>query len=261
MAGNPCVSILVPVYNMERYLEKCFDALTRQTLDDIEIIAVDDGSTDASPRILARYAENDWRVKIITKPNSGYGASMNRGLDEARGDYIGIVEPDDYPDRVMFEKLYKAAEKHKCDLVKCNYYRMYDSFEEPEWNLHGFGYDIPFGWGIDLRTKDVKVFDDKNHRWSDDPKVSVPNPMRKQDVDMYGAEMWVRQFDRVIKYWNRGIDTRPMARFYIKLINEVIDRGRLFESEKSEASFNAFVTTYEPLRDKMVEWLNDKEDC
>lgn len=123
------------------------------------------------------------------------------------------------------------------------------------------GYDIPFGWGIDMRTKDIKVFDDKHGRWSDDPKVSVPNPMRKQDVDMYGTEMWVRQFDRVIKYWNRGIDTRPMARFYIKLINEVIDRGRLFESEKSEISFNAFVTTYEPLRDKMVEWLNDKEEC
>lgn len=123
------------------------------------------------------------------------------------------------------------------------------------------GYDIPFGWGIDMRTKDIKVFDDRNHRWSDDPKVSMPNPMRKQDVDMYGTEMWVRQFDRVIKYWNRHIDTRPMARFYIKLINEVIDRGRLFESEKSEASFNAFVTTYEPLRDKMVEWLNDKEEC
>ena len=144
MEKNPKVSIIVPVYNMERYLEKCFDALTRQTLEDIEIIAVDDGSTDSSPRILARYAENDWRIRIITKPNSGYGASMNRGLDEARGEYIGIVEPDDYPDRVMFEKLYKAAEKHKCDLVKCNYYRMYDSYEEPEWNLHGFGYDVPF---------------------------------------------------------------------------------------------------------------------
>ena len=123
------------------------------------------------------------------------------------------------------------------------------------------GYDIPFGWGIDMRTKDIKVFDDKHHRWSDDPKVAMPNPMRKQDVDMYGTEMWVRQFDRVIKYWNRHVDTRPMARFYIKLINEVIDRGRLFDSEKSESMFEGFVTTYEPLRDKMVEWLNDKEDC
>ena len=123
------------------------------------------------------------------------------------------------------------------------------------------GYDIPFGWGIDMRTRDIKVFDDKYDRWSDDPKVSKPNPMRKQDADMYGVEMWVRQYDRVIKYWNRGIDTRPMAEFYIDLINGVIAKGRLFDSAKSEESYNGFVSTYEPLRDKMVEWLKDKEDC
>lgn len=123
------------------------------------------------------------------------------------------------------------------------------------------GYDIPFGWGLDMRTKDIKVFDDKHHRWSDDPKVAVPNPMRKQDADMYGVEMWVRQFDRVIKYWSRGIDTRPMARFYIDLITGVIDKGQLFSSDKSSAAFQEFVETYEPLKAKMVQWLNDKEDC
>lgn len=123
------------------------------------------------------------------------------------------------------------------------------------------GYDIPFGWGVDMRTKDIKVFDDRYDRWSDDPNVSVPNPMRKQDVDMYGTGMWVRQFDRVIKYWNRHIDTRPMARFYIKLINDVIHKGKLFNTDKSDAAYQEFITTYEPLRDKMVQWLKDKEDC
>ena len=142
--GTPKVSIVVPVYNMERYLAKCLDALTRQTLKDIEIIAVNDGSTDSSPAILRRYAKKDRRIRVIDKPNSGYGASMNRGIDEARGEYVGIVEPDDYPDMVMFSRLYRAAKKHDCDLVKCNYYRLYDSYEEPEWNLHGFGYDVPF---------------------------------------------------------------------------------------------------------------------
>ena len=114
----PKVSIIVPVYNMERYLGKCLDALTKQTLVDIEIVAVNDGSTDSSLNILRAYAEKDPRIRIIDKPNSGYGASMNRGIDEARGEYIGIVEPDDYPDLVMFDKLYKAAKKHTCDLVK-----------------------------------------------------------------------------------------------------------------------------------------------
>ena len=73
--------------------------------------------------------------------------------------------------------------------------------------------------------------------------------------------MWVRQFDRVIKYWNRGIDTRPMARFYIDLITQTIDKGSLFTSETALANYNEFVETYEPLREKMIMWLEDKEDC
>lgn len=123
------------------------------------------------------------------------------------------------------------------------------------------GYDIPFGWGIDMRTKDIKVFDDRNHRWSDDPNVSVPNPMRKQDADLYTTEMWVRQFARVMKYWDRGIDTRPMARFYVELIDEVIRKGSLFDSDKAMGAFDAFIETYQPLRDKMAAWLEDKEEC
>lgn len=123
------------------------------------------------------------------------------------------------------------------------------------------GYDIPFGWGIDMRTRDVKVFEDRKHRWSDDPNVSVPNPMRKQEADRYTTAMWVRQFDRVIKYWNRGVDTRPMARFYIDLIDEVIETGSVFQSERDIAGYEEFVEMYAPLRDRMVQWLEDKEDC
>lgn len=123
------------------------------------------------------------------------------------------------------------------------------------------GYDIPFGWGIDMRTKNVTIFDDRNNRWSDDPKKSVPNPMRKQDADMYTTEMWVRQFSRVMKYWTRGIDTRPMAKFYIELITDVIDKGALFNSEKAIGAYDEFVATYEPLKVQMERWLEDKEDC
>lgn len=124
------------------------------------------------------------------------------------------------------------------------------------------GYDIRKKVMLDLRCGwDRMVPEDPENRWSHDTNVAVPNPLRDQDVDMYGAEMWVRQFDRVIKYWTRGFDTRPMAKFYIKLINEVIDKGQLFQTDKSEAAYQSFITTYEPLRDKMVEWLKDKEDC
>lgn len=124
------------------------------------------------------------------------------------------------------------------------------------------GYDIKKHVMLDLRCKnDMMVPEDDDNRWSTSPNVAVPNPLRDQDVDMYGVQMWVRQFDRVIKYWNRGYDTRRMARFYIDLIDNVLETGKLFSTEKGEAAFNAFVETYEPLKNKMQLWLEDKEDC
>lgn len=119
---TPKVSILVPVYNVERFLPQCLDSLVAQTLEDVQIICINDGSTDGSLEILERYAARDSRIEIIDKPNSGYGASMNCGLDAARGEYIGITESDDFASKTMFAKLYRYAKRHDCDLVKSNYY-------------------------------------------------------------------------------------------------------------------------------------------
>ena len=117
------VTVVVPVYNVSAYLRKCLDSLTGQTLPEIEILCVDDGSTDDSPRILQEYAKKDPRVRILSGPNGGYGKAMNRGIDAARGLYIGIVEPDDYVDERMFEDLYICASENDLDLVKSDFYR------------------------------------------------------------------------------------------------------------------------------------------
>jgi len=126
MTMNPKVSILVPIYNVERFLPQCLDSLCAQTLHEIEIICIDDGSTDSSPGIIARYAASDPRIRVITKSNSGYGDSMNRGLQAAMGEYIGICEPDDFADKRMFEIYYTTACRFGCDLVKSNYYEHSD---------------------------------------------------------------------------------------------------------------------------------------
>lgn len=118
----PKVSILVPIFNVEKYLRQCLDSVSRQSLKDIEIICIDDGSTDSSTRIIAEYASNDSRFIVITKKNSGYGDSMNRGIEKARGKYIGIVESDDWADEDMFENLYNLAVKNNVDVVKSNFY-------------------------------------------------------------------------------------------------------------------------------------------
>lgn len=118
----PKVSVLVPVYNVEKYLKECLESLINQTLPDIEIICINDGSTDNSSQILQEYRFKDKRIKIINKKNSGYGASMNIGLEAAAGEYIGIVEPDDFADLKMFEELYNIALKNNADIVKSDFY-------------------------------------------------------------------------------------------------------------------------------------------
>ena len=117
----PKVSILVPVYNVESYLNNCLDSLIYQTMRDIEIICINDGSTDGSFEILKQYSEKDKRIIVIDKGNSGYGASMNIGLDKATGEYIGIVEPDDFANTKMFENLYKLAIKNDAEIIKSDY--------------------------------------------------------------------------------------------------------------------------------------------
>ncbi len=118
----PKVSVIVPIYNVEKYLEQCLDSLKNQTLKDIEIICVDDGSTDSCGEICDRYAQNDARIKVIHKKNSGYGNSINRGIEEAQGKYVGILESDDFADKKMYENLWNLAEQHQADNVKCSWY-------------------------------------------------------------------------------------------------------------------------------------------
>ena len=113
----PAVSIIVPVYRAEKYLDRCVNSLMSQTLRDIEIILVDDGSPDGSGDMCDEYAKKDSRIKVIHKKNSGAGLSRNLGLETARGKYIGFADSDDYAAENMFETLYGAAEKYGAELV------------------------------------------------------------------------------------------------------------------------------------------------
>ena len=128
----PKVSIIVPTYNVEKYLRQAIDSLINQTLKDIEIICVDDGSTDNSGKILDEYAQKDNRIKVIHKENEGYGKAMNIGLDNTTGEYIGIVEPDDYVELDMYETLYNKAKEQKVDFVKGNFIKFNESLNMQE---------------------------------------------------------------------------------------------------------------------------------
>ena len=115
--SQPKVSIIVPVYNVEKYLERCITSLKNQTLEDIEIILVDDSSTDSSLEICNKMAREDSRIKVIHKVNEGAGKARNAALEIVTGEYIGFVDSDDFVDTDMFKTLYEKAIKYNSELV------------------------------------------------------------------------------------------------------------------------------------------------
>ena len=121
-ATKPKVSIVVPIYNVEKYLNECVDSILGQTLKDIEVILVDDGSPDNCAKIVDEYAKKDSRVVAVHQQNSGYSAAVNKGIDLAKGEYIGIIESDDWIEPDMYESLYKDAKKNQTDITKGLFY-------------------------------------------------------------------------------------------------------------------------------------------
>lgn len=115
------ISIIIPVYNVEIYLRKCLDSICSQTYKNIEMIVVDDGSTDGSAAICDEYAQKDSRIKVIHKLNGGLSSARNAGLDVAKGEYILFVDSDDYIEREMVQRLYEALKSTGADMSLCNY--------------------------------------------------------------------------------------------------------------------------------------------
>ena len=115
--AQPKVSIIVPVYNTEKYLKRCLDSLVKQTLEDLEIVIVDDGSKEPCALLCDELARMDPRIKVVHKMNGGLGFARNTGIDAASGQYIGFVDSDDYIEPEMYEMLYDAATRYKADLA------------------------------------------------------------------------------------------------------------------------------------------------
>lgn len=122
MSLQPKVSVVVPVYNSEEYLAQCVDSLLAQTLDEIEVVLVDDGSPDGSGAICDAYAQKDPRVKVVHKPNGGLVSARIAGVNTATAPYVGFVDGDDFAAPEMYETLYRAAAENSADIVSCSYY-------------------------------------------------------------------------------------------------------------------------------------------
>ena len=164
----PLVSVIIPVYNVEKYLRECLDSVVNQTLRDIEIICVNDGSTDSSLKILEEYASKDSRIKIISRENKGYGFSVNEGIDSSHGRYIGIIEPDDFAELSMYEKLVEAAQEFNRPWVVCFYYLYEETKRRPCYQFNSWRPSKPI----------------------------LLNPKANTDCVIFGPAIWAAIYDR-----------------------------------------------------------------
>ena len=135
---SAAVSIIVPCYNVAPYLDKCMESLVNQSLQDLEIICVNDGSTDATPALLDAWARRDGRIRVIHRENGGQASARNVGMDTAAGEYVGFVDPDDYVEHAMFARLVEESRRHGADVTACGYTSFSDGdgsvLEELSWS-------------------------------------------------------------------------------------------------------------------------------
>jgi len=119
---NELISIIVPIYNVEIYLEKCLNSIINQTYKNIEILLINDGSSDNSLRICKKYQKKDKRIVLINKKNGGLSSARNAGIDKASGNYLLFIDSDDYIEIDMIEKLYNNIKSNNADISICNFF-------------------------------------------------------------------------------------------------------------------------------------------
>ena len=144
---NDLISVILPIYNVEKYLRKCVDSLLKQTYKNLEIILVDDGSPDNCPLICDELAKIDSRVKVLHKKNGGLSDARNYGLDHCNGNYVVFVDSDDFVNINMIDYLYKAIKNQNADIAICNFRNVYEN------ELINYEINEPM--------KDVKLFKDE----------------------------------------------------------------------------------------------------
>lgn len=177
----PKVSIIVPVYNTEKYLEKCLNSLVNQSLKDLEIIIVNDGSTDNSEIIINKFKQ-DYPNKIVylKKENGGLSDARNYGLTYANSEYVGFVDSDDYVELTMFEKLYTLAKEKNADLVECNFIWEYPNKTKIDYGFNYLNKKDFFLFGrVMVCNKLFKTSIIKNNN------ITFPNSLNYEDIEFF----------------------------------------------------------------------------
>ena len=236
---NPRVTVIIPIYNTEKYLRKCLESVMNQTLRDIEIICVDDGSTDGSGAICDEYAERDCRIRVIHKENGGVSSARNAGLAASSGDWIGWVDSDDWIEPDMFEYLLENALEQEGDIAVCSHWEDYKS------HIVFHGWKVPAVLDCETALEQLLENDTmQNYLWDKLWRkrlfagISFPEGRTFEDIAVMH-----RLFERA----NRVI-CLPDAKYYYQLHSEgIVGNGSLSNRVNY---FNAFLSRYHDMRDR-----------
>ena len=230
----PKVSIIVPVYNVEKYLVRCLDSLVNQTLDDIEIIVVNDGSTDNSGELLKIYEDKyPDKIKVFKKENGGLSDARNYGIPHATGEYIAFLDSDDYVELDTYEKMYKMAVEENSDMVECDFI----------WEYPG---KSKIDTGIIYNGKKEMIVNARVVAWNKlikrsiikQAKVEYPKGLRYEDVEF---------FYKMVPYYNKVSFLKYPCIHYIQRDNSISNN----QNEKTGEIFTVL--------DDVIKYYKEKE--
>lgn len=275
MTTQPKVSIVVPIYGVEKYLKQCVDSILAQTLTDIEIILVDDGSPDKCPQIVDEYAKQDKRVVAVHQKNGGYGAAVNHGIALAHGKYIGIVESDDWIAPTMYEHLYETAEKTNVEICKASFYWVADSANDEKYVFEQYMELAKPGEIFTLKDKPALI-KDHSSLWSaiyrkdfmdkHNIKLQESSEACYQDwpfvADVYSVATRITMLPETVYFYRNDVNnTNSSSQIKTKKLMRIIDqiycsrdiliRNNCFDKNIQEAfysqAFNVCRTFYEKI--------------
>ena len=225
------VSVIVPVYNVEKYLKKCVDSILSQSYQNIEVILINDGSLDGSGEICEAYAKKDERIKYITQNNSGLGKTRNRGIEEASGKYLLFVDSDDYIENTMIEKLYHNITESHADVASCGVYNVYRQKCIPQCEKEEkFLCDVEKAFGLLLVGEKIPGSScNKLYRSELLDKVKFPEGVLYEDVKFHLDLMQIIQ--------SVHVDTTPLYYY--------VHREESITTKKFDSSAMSFIYFYE----------------
>lgn len=185
------ISVIVPIYNVEKYLIRCIDSILNQTYKNIEIILIDDGSPDKCPEICDEYLKKDQRIKVIHKKNGGLSDARNAGMEIAKGDYISFVDSDDYIYEEMYENLINLMDIYKVDIASCSVQKFY---EDENINLnYNKKYDIKIYSNEEALKSLIEEQDIKQTVWNKIYKRHIINDIKFEVGKIHEDEYWTYQ--------------------------------------------------------------------